>query len=326
MKRTLSLMLAVVTVMAVAMTSLAASSDAIILGNDKNTGASLSGALLKPDGEFRFPISINVDGEEKVLTEELLTQYSIKMTNSGKGKSVEEFKLLRVSGVYYLAVDVKAGYPASQTEEEYTLKLTAKSGNKALAEQKIEFTTGHKIVDDADIDALKAEDYVELDNTTPLYTKEQLEKTARINNYRKVTFSGNNFTFSANITDMPDSNLYYSNTAVKDILSQYEDNSFEFLAFPGNPTFTTSGIIELNVEDISEAYAQKFFVYSYKDGKLTPVAASYDHEEDILSIQAKTLGQFVITDKQIGNTVVTPPSSNEGGSTGNPNPNTGAAA
>ena len=334
MKKTLSLVLVAVMIMSIAITSFADTSNTISLGTDSDTGISLQNSLLTPNEEYRFPVNISLEGEGSVaLTDELLKDYSIRVSNSGKGKSLESLELIKLSGVYNLVADVKAGYPASQTEEEHTLKLVKKSDGKTYGELKVEFMTGYKIVDDAVVDALDAEDYIPVDNDAPVFTEEQLERIGRVNSYKKVTFEGSNWTYNVNVTDMKDLNMLHNTKAIAEVLAKYASNSFEFLSFPAEAKFTTNGDILYDVADISESYGQNFYVYRYNNGKLSPVAASYNYEDDMLTIQTNTLGNFVITDKKLTDLVVTTPSV-DGGSDNNDsnvtnptiNPNTGVNA
>lgn len=339
MKKTLSILLVAMMVMAMAVTASAASESSIQLGADAESGQTLVGGLLKPGEEYRFPVSVSIDGGEMTaLTDDILKEYNLRIGNTGEGKTLTEAKLSKSGGVYYLAAAVKAGWPAEQTEEEYSFKLVRKSDNKTVFEGAVNFYTGYEIVDDAVIDALDAGDEIEVDNKAPAYAKEQLERVAKRNSYKKVTFSGSNWNYEVNITDMPGINMVHNNNGIKEILTKYEDNSFEFLTFPAGPRFTTVGVMSVDVSDILEDFEGKFFLYRYLDGKLTLIPARLNAEDETLAFSTDTLGRFVITDKEIKDAVVAPPSNGSNGSSGsngsnngssdipNQNPNTGAGA
>ena len=115
------------------------------------------------------------------------------------------------------------------------------------------------------------------------------------------------------------------------------DQKMEFINFPANTKYYVNGLLKLDVEDISASYLQKFYVYRIENGKLIPTAASYDHEEEVLTISSRTMGRFVITDKQFSDTTVvetdnggngtnggTNGGSDQGTTTGPVNPSTGS--
>lgn len=330
MKKTISLLLAVAMLSITALTAFANTENKIIIGKDKKTGTALANGFLTAGEEYLFPINVSINGGgEETLTDEILKDYNIKISNSGKKNSMEEFKTAKVSGAYHILAEVKDGYPTETTEEEYSLKLTRKAGNKKSIEITLSFETGAKSVDDSFVDALEKDDKIEVDNKTPVFTAEQLNRIARKNNFKNVTFEGANWEFKVNITDMKTINLSHDQKPITSIIEKYPDNSFEFINFNGDTKFNVNGILEIPVDNISHEYKQKFFVYRYNGEKLLPVAASYDHEEDILSISSSVLGKFVITDKQIGNTVVGDSTNNSDGNgntdtTAPTNPSTGA--
>ncbi|MEG1972743.1 MAG: hypothetical protein RR315_06240 [Oscillospiraceae bacterium] len=329
MKKTISLLLVVAMLSSTALTAFGYTEKKIIIGQDKKTGVVLEKGFLTAGDEYLFPVNVSIKGDSsEPLTDEILKDYSFKISNTGKKNSLKEFKSVKVSGNYHLSVEVKAGYPTESTEEEYTLKLSQKAGERKETQITLNFETGAKAVDDSVIDALDKEDVIEVDNKTPVFTKEQLGRIARKNNYKPVNFEGEGWNFKVNITDMPSINLSNDQKPIALIMEKFPENNFEFINFNGDTKFNVNGILEIPVDNISEDYKQKFFVYRYNGEKLLPVAASYNHEEDILSLSSNVLGRFVITDKQIASTVVNGNTNTPDGDTNvtpPTNPSTGAA-
>ena len=138
-------MLAVMLVAVIGVTALAdTNNNSIILGADKTSGMGLDSGLLKPGEEYRFPISVSIDGEKAVaLNDDILKDYNLKIPNTGKGKTMTDMQISKISGVYYLVGTVKAGWPAVLTDEEYTLKLTKKGSSRSEETLVIEFETGY---------------------------------------------------------------------------------------------------------------------------------------------------------------------------------------
>ena len=318
MRKTLSILLAAMLSLSVAATAFAVDpKNDIVLGTDADSG-------LEPGETYRFPVSISIAGAQATpLTEDLLEDYSFKISNTGEGNSMSEFVLDKIGGVYYISATVKAGWPAVTTEEEYSMKLTEKSVSKNAVEVTVAFETGYKTVSDDYIASLAKEDEIKINNDTPVFTKSQLEKISDVNNNKKVTFTNDNWNYSVIISGMKDINMLHNNKAIPEILKKYENNNFEFLTFPAGTKFSTNGTMEIDVSNYTDDFGGKFFVYRYLDGKLTLINSSYNAEDEVLSFTTNTLGRFVITDKAVNDAVVIP---DNGSNNGNPsNPSTGAA-
>lgn len=331
MKRTFSILLAAMLSLSVAATALAVEpKNDIQLGVDANSGLTLKDSLLEPGETYRFPVSVSIAGEAATpLTEDLLEDYTFKINNSGEGDSMSKFALERVGGVYYITAQVKAGWPAVTTEEEYAMKLTEKSSKNA-AELTVAFETGYHIVSADDIAELSQDDEVVVNNDTPVFTESQLSTISKLNNNRKVTFSDDNWKYTVIVSGMKNINLLHNNNAITEIINKYEENNFEFLTFPAGTKFSTNGTMEIDVSNYAEDFDGKFFVYRYLDGKLTLINSSYDAEDEVLSFSTNTLGRFVITDKAVSDAVVIANNGSNGSGNANggstpSNPSTGAA-
>lgn len=325
MRKTLSILLAAMLSLSVAATAFAVDpKNDIVLGTDADSGLVLKDSLLEPGETYRFPVSISIAGAQATpLTEDMLEDYSFKISNTGEGNSMSEFVLDKIGGVYYITATVKAGWPAVTTEEEYSMKLTEKSNSKNAVEVAAAFETGYKTVSDDYIAGLAKEDEIKINNDTPVFTKSQLEKISDLNNNKKVTFTNDNWNYSVIISGMKDINMLHNNKAIPEILKKYENNNFEFLTFPAGTKFSTNGTMEIDVSNYTDDFGGKFFVYRYLDGKLTLINSSYNAEDEVMSFTTNTLGRFVITDKAVNDAVVIP---DNGSNNGNPsNPSTGAA-
>lgn len=329
MKKTLSILLAVMLSLSVAAVAFAVDpKNDIILGTDADSGLTLKNSLLEPGETYRFPVSLSIAGAEATpLTEDLLDEYSFKISNTGEGNSLSEFILDRIGGVYYITATVKAGWPSVTTEEEYAMKLTEKSGSKNAVEVMVAFETGYKTVSDDYIASLNKEDEIKVDNDTPVFTKSQLNSISDLNNNKKVTFTDDNWNYTVIVSGMKDINMLHNSNAIAEILNKYENNNFAFLTFPAGTKFSTNGAMEIDVSDYTDDFGGKFFVYRYLDGKLSLINSSYDADDEVLSFTTNTLGRFVITDKAITDAVVVPQTGSNGGNTPTApsNPNTGAA-
>ena len=249
-----------------------------------------------------------------------------------------DFNLSKSGDRYYIAAEVKAGWPTAKTEEEYSIKMVNKSNRKDFDTLTVSFETGYELVSDEFVSGLDAEDEIEVDNGAPVFDAEQLERIAKRNQYKKVTFTDGDWRFTVSINDMKAVNLVHNQNAVKEIVTKYEDHSFEFLTFPSGPQFRTNGVMELDVSAYADDFNDQFFVYRYLNGKLTEIPAQYHDAEELLTFTTDTLGRFIITDKEITDTVVFTPAGQAGSAggagSGSPaagggvliNPSTGSAA
>ncbi|HWP51822.1 MAG TPA: hypothetical protein VN626_09015 [Clostridia bacterium] len=327
MKRTLSILLAAMLAISVAATAFAVDpKNNIVLGTDADSGLVLKDSLLEPGETYRFPVSVSIAGAEATpLTADLLDEYSLKISNTGSGNSLSEFLLDKVGGVYYITATVKAGWPATTTEEEYTLKLTEKSASKNYVEVTFAYETGYKTVSDDYIAALAKEDEITVDNETPVFTKSQLNTISDLNNNKKVTFTDDNWNYTVIVSGMKAINMLHNNNAITEIINKYESNNFEFLTFPAGTKFSTNGTMEIDVSNYTDDFGGKFFVYRYLDGKLTLINSSYNADDEVLSFSTNTLGRFVITDKAVKDAVVITETGSNGSGNTPTNPSTGAA-
>jgi hypothetical protein len=325
MKKALSIVMAGVLMMLVAMSAVAAEPTAISLGADSN-GVNLDGALLTPGEEYRFPLNITLDdGTTRAFAESDLDSYSLRITNIAGADSLSSFKVSKIGGVYYLIVTVKAGWPVEQTVEEFAIKYVKKSNGNILSTIELEFDTGYATADDDYIASLAYGDYVQVDPDAPVFTEEQLDKIAKLNSYKKVTFTNGYWSYEVNVTDMGDINMLNNQNAIKDILLKYEENEFSFLTFPAGPQFGLNGTMTIDVSALADDF-DAYYVYLYDGYKLTKIASTYNDYEYTLSFTASSLGRFVVTDKEIKDTVVVSggSSSSGSGSGTKTNPSTGA--
>ncbi|MFV0496741.1 MAG: hypothetical protein ACK5L0_01025 [Candidatus Fimivivens sp.] len=323
MRKTFSILLAVMLSLSLVATAFAVDpNNNITLGTDADSGLVLKDNLLKPGETYHFPVSVSIAGAQATpLNDDLLEDYSFKISNTGEGDSMSEFVLDRIGGVYYVTATVKAGWPAVSTEEQYSMKLTEKSASKNAVELTVAFETGYKVVSDDYIASLAKEDEVKVDNDAPVFTKSQLNQISDLNNNKKVTFANDNWKYTAIVSGMKDINMLHNNNAIAEVLNKYEDNNFAFLTFPAGTKFTTNGTMEIDVADYTDDFGGKFFVYRYLGGKLTLINSNYDDTDEVLSFSTNTLGRFVVTDKAITDAIVVPETD-----TNIPeNPGTGAA-
>lgn len=289
--------------------------------------------LLIPDKTYRFPIMLVGEGDTAMDVDTSL--WTIR-TSAKKGGSTVSTSISKINGHQTFVIDVKAGWPTSQTECEFEVRLTPKGTNDEGARTlRVEFKTGYEEADENDINGLGQDDEVIVDPDAPVYTKEQLEKIASVNNYRNVTFTSvdGDWSYLTNVADMKAINMVYNYNGIADLLNKYPNHNFEFINFPAGPTFSINGKLTVDTADYGEDFGTTFYVYRYLSGKLTELKSTYDADDETLTFSTNTLGRFVISDQKMDTAVVEPPeegngSDNNGSDPGDDkgNPGTGAIA
>ncbi len=304
MKKMLTFLLAGVMMLTVAVTAMAAAPQAITLGVNTD-GIALADAVLTPGEEYRFPLNITMDdGSTRPLVDTDLDSYSLRVNNIGTGNTITNFKIIEISSVYYVAAEVKMGWPVDQTEEQFTIKYIKKTDGKTLSTINVDFKTGYAAADDAYINTLAADDYIQVDPNAPVFTKEQLDKIAKLNNYKKVTFTNGTWMYTVNVTDMDNINLLNNQNAINDILNKYQDNQFTFLTFPAGSEFPVSGTMSVDVANMIDGFNGHYYVYKYDGYKLTKITSTFNEDDYTLNFNVSALGRFIITDKEITDTVI----------------------
>ena len=240
-------------------------------------------------------------------------------------KVIEEHK-----GQYYLYVESRDTMTTKPVDIKYNVKLTPKSTTLPVFSQEVKFQYGYEEMGGDYIDSLDKGDTVEIDNSNPVITASQFNKIAKINDYKNVTLAGNGWEFTVNVSDESTKNLTHSNAGIKEVLSKFPDQDFKFFTFGAKPTFSGTGKLSLDVDDIVDDF-DKMYTYRYADGKLYRINATFDADENTLSFRTNKLDNFLVTNELIKDgTVVTEvdndnsSSSDKEENTDKNNPTTGA--
>ncbi len=231
MKKAMALLLAMVTAMSFATTAMADTASTasdndkeiigIVLEKDEDGIALESGTLLTPGKEYKFPIYVKEEGDKtSPLTEDDLKSYNLRLEHEEGKSSLDSFKVVKEGDKNYLEVKVKAGWPTKQTEVSYRMKLVGRrAGMESVEALDINFLTGYEFASDSMVSSLGEDDYITADPNAPVFTKEQLERIASVNNYKKVTFANGSWTFQTSINDMDSINMLNNENAIKEIIS-----------------------------------------------------------------------------------------------------------
>ena len=109
-----------------------ADEDGVVLGDD----------VLEPGKEYKFPVSLTVDGKDTKITEELMDGYKFNYSKiSSKGMS--RFEIEEYKGQYYLYVEARDTVVTKPVDVKYNVKLVRKSNNLSVFTQEVKFQYGY---------------------------------------------------------------------------------------------------------------------------------------------------------------------------------------
>ncbi len=296
MKKLMSILLASALIFSFSVTAMAEENEKITFGTDKNGAVLNRNEILSPWQTYEFPIKL--DGAP--LSNELGDKYKIRLENIKGSNAVQEIKVLRGMDNYYLRVKVLPLSYVEQTLVEY--RLTMSSGNDRIATE-FGFTAGFRRVSNDYINNLTAGDEIRVNNDYPVFTKEQLNQISKINNYKKVTFVGDKWRYTVNVTDKGPANFLYTYNNIENIISKYPQNDFLCLSFPAGSQFSQS-ILEIDISEYEESFKNGVYAYSYYNGVLTPLSCKLDSENLTAELTVYGLGQYILTDKPLKQTQI----------------------
>lgn len=162
-----------------------------------------------------------------------------------------------------------------------------------LVSQTIEFTAYYNHLSDYQSTIQLNSDA--LDQGMVLADGEELYMAAGRDNILTLDFGGDVSYTTCVSAAQKTVNLFYSLEEIDEIAESYPEVSFQFISFPGNPSFINSG--ELSFPAIGRADTA---VYSYEEGELTRLESAYDSLNDRAVIRSvKRLGSYVVASESI---------------------------
>ena len=323
MKKFVSFALALMMISAMAVTAFAAV-DSISFDKDEN-GVVLGQDLLAPGTTYKFSVLIAKDGAvNSDFSKEDMEGHKFEITVTKGGSAITTPKVEDEDGKYYLTFTTASNHAPKATEVGVKVRYMSRNPLKELASVNLEFSVGYAQLDDSALESLEKGDTLEVPPSTPVVTAKQLEAFAKLNDYKAVTFSYGDWTFTGKVNDLGDLNLHSSQTPILEIVKKYDDNQFKFLSFLGKPKFSDKGTLTIDVSDVEQDFGGKFFLYKYQDNRLYKLNFKYDEAAGTISFNPSDLGRYFITDKEI--TDVEVGGSGSGSSSGNSSSTSGSSS
>ena len=135
-----------------------------------------------------------------------------------------------------------------------------------------------------------------------------------------IEFGDETALFTVDVTGQGKLNLAWNTDFNKEVADLDKSANMDFVTFEGTPSFNKNGTLYI--------YADKdTYLYQVVDGKLVAVDAEYDEDYEAWTFKTRTLGAYVISDKELEEQVITDGDEDASSSTtedgGKKNPDTG---
>ena len=102
-------------------------------------------------------------------------------------------------------------------------------------------------------------------------------------------------TFDVKASGQDDLFLAVNEDANKKVVLANQDAKMTFVNFPGKPEFDFTGVAKFAVEDPDINY----YFYQIVDDKPVKTSATYNKEDECFELRTRTLGSYVISDKEL---------------------------
>ena len=330
--------LALAALMTAGMTTVAFAADAenIEIGtnlfkydSDAGYGVVVSGVEtagdLKPGATYY--ISLNVDGVEDCqvssvpvneVTKSIASKY--KVYTDWKYGEIEDFE------VAYKKIELHDGSVWGGYDYRYVIEFTTPEDNTASAFEDVAGTvkvgTTSSKADKAgsyDLSATITKDYIpEFDGDFGEFTNGAVVKFEKDLGEIDIDFEDVAM-FTVNANGQGKLNLKWNTDFDPEVASLDKSANMDFVTFEGEPSFNKNGTLYIYA-------AEDTFLYKVVDGKLTAVDASYNEDYEAWELKTRSLGEYVISDKEIDLDAVNTEDKDDASSTtdgGKENPDTG---
>lgn len=342
MKKTLALVLAAL--MTAGMTTVAFAADPVpVLGyKDNATGAVVAVKTESGAYELTTAFDSNFESGEKVYIPISMWADDTAQTGKGSIDSTDDVTLVTdkddIKG-YKIYTDWKVGDVDVKPYIDY-VKFDGKYAYAVVVE--IPETVGAKTIDLAGTITIAKTSTAAKDKTTPATfdfdtaysasgeAKVELPTEALPSGGALVKFEdecgeidiefGEEALFTVDANGQGDLNLMYNTDFLSEVAALDESANMDFLTFEGNPSFNKNGTLYIYADDDTG------FLYQVVDGELKAVDAEYDEDYEAWFFKTRTLGTYVLSDKEIENLVITDGDEDASSSTtdgGKENPDTG---
>ena len=214
--------------------------------------------------------------------------------DEGKPASKPEITTVKIDGTRFYAIAVEI--PESENKAQLlngTIKLyTTRSGN-AEDRENGKITEEWRTVDLIVEYGFKEEDFDAVGD----FADAQIVDFDDIDDVEMMDF-GEYFSFEVNLDGQKKLNLKNNTEYQPEVADLDESANMDFINFVKSPSFNKIGTAYIYAADDT-------FLYEVVDGKLEALDADYNEDYEAWEFKTRTLGNYVISDKEIDTTTVT---------------------
>ena len=274
----------------------------ILKWDDKNSNSTVE------SGELTQPTSSDIKGYKAYA--------NWKVGSLDENPEIKYVKFKGVDGNYGYGYAVVVTLPETESSKVFDLAgtlsvaKTSSKANDAIKQNKFAFDTS----------------YASTTTMLDKYDGGDLGKGGAIVKFAEdcgeidIEF-GEEALFTVDANGQGDLNLMYNTDFLSEVAALDETANMDFLTFEGNPSFNKNGTLYIYADDDTG------FLYQVVDGELKAIDAEYDEDYEAWFFKTRTLGTYVLSDKEIENLVITDGDEDASSSTttdgGKENPDTG---
>lgn len=315
MKKILSLLLALATVMSLSITAFASGTVSMTVAQDENHSAKVGDQLI-PGREYLFPLLLTVDGDQNPANNNNLKGYKLSTKQIAGDTSVVSAKVTDRDGQKYLSVIPKASYEGKSHDVRFELVLS-KDGNTEWREE-LAFVVGFPKVADSAISAVENDNRIQVTAAAPVISEEQFETIFDLIGNDPVVFYNGDWEFEVRVPYQETTNFYNDMSRDPIVVKNFPNQELYFFNFPAQPQFSGNGTLTLDVSDYVEDMGEQLYLYRNINNKIMLQKTTYDANAQTLSLQTNQLGNYILTNKEIPHGIlISDYVPGNGGSTGN---------
>ena len=255
---------------------------------------------LQPNQEYRIPILAQYEDEPptQLRAEDLGgRRFAVSLREGTDALYLPTVETDQ--GLCWLVVKTRPSYTTTSASAKVLLRLLEKDSPKEVSRTEASLRVASRQMSDQTVDALKAGDSLQVENTAPVITEKQFQRISQQNSYRAVTLAGAGWEYTVGVGGLGTQNLYSTTATRPEFATAYPGQPFVFLSFPGAPDFGAAGTMVIDVSETPEEFEGQYHLYRLLDDRLYYLRSDYDSEAGTLTFRPSQLGDYVITNREL---------------------------
>lgn len=261
-------------------------------------GVKPQGGLLSPGNTYRFLMRYTFQGKTMDFSPAQMAGNQFVFTPLQGGQYLSYIGVEQVGQQFYLVVKTSAAAPSQQLAVTYELRLETQEKNTLVHKSQLSFTIGHSSVSDQAISAVSLGKPLYITNQAPLITQAQFNRLDSITQGNPVSITNGIWTIEALVGGLSSQNFATNNHVIEELARQYPNQQFYFLNFTHGLRFTSGVKLTLDLSQLS-AFQDSFYLYTYRNGKLTKPHADYQPDVKQITFTFTDLESVILTSKPL---------------------------